>query len=450
MLAFVKAIIKIISLRFFYFGSFLTALISIFKDAKWGLLLLVFYLPQPNIFYKFHGLFWGKDIIDILFFSVLFGIFIRYKGLKLNNNAVLIIFFIIIYYLELWNSSLRFSLPVPITTANDLLRDWKNFAIMAFLYVLVINVARDEDRQKTLTLLITFVILIIAIRCFREFTPGTSFRWDKRLNGPFEAVGLGSNHLGAFIVDYGAVVFGLYLFDKDRVRKWLYLATVLFCLHPLFFSYSRGAYIAAFGVIVLFGLLKKRSLILVALVVTLAWQTLLPASVVDRISMTENEHGQIEHSASTRMELWEFAINLFKKYPLFGVGYGGYSLSVGGYQLSSGEEVQQGFDSHNFWVKILCEQGALGFSLFLLILFKAFHSGIKLFKMGNSNFQRGLGFGFTGCVLSMAITNVFGDRWSYLSLGSYFWIIWGIVDSSLASATKEIAIKNAVQEPVKK
>src|SRR5208337_4365113 len=177
MLAPIKYIIKFIILRLFYYGSFITALISIFKDAGWGLLLLVYYLPQPDIFYKFHGLFLGKDIIDILFFSVLFGIFIQRKGLKLNNNAVLIILFILIYYAALLNSSIRFSLPFPITTESELLRDWKNFAIMVFLYVLVINVIRDEEGQKTITLLMTMVILFIAVRCFREFTPGISFRW---------------------------------------------------------------------------------------------------------------------------------------------------------------------------------------------------------------------------------------------------------------------------------
>ena len=439
MLGPIKYFIKLISIPIFYFGSFITAYMTVFKEAKWGLLLLVFLLPQPNIFYKFHGLPFGKDIIDILFFAVLFGIMVQRKGFDRGFNTKLIVFFVIVYYIALWNSTLRFSLPLPLTTANELLRDWKNFALMAFLYLLVVNVVKDEDDQKTFTLLISVVILFISIRCFRDFTAGDSFRWDKRVNGPFEVVGLGSNHLGAFIADYCSVILGLLLFDKNLKRRCLYISTVLFGLHPLFFSYSRGAYIAYLGSISFFGLMKKRSLLVLVIVLLLTWQTVLPVSVVDRIMMTRNEQGEIENSAAGRIELWEFAIKLFDTNPIFGVGYGGYALSVGGLELSSGAVVQAGFDSHNFWVKILGEQGIIGATLFSLIIWRAFRSGFVLYRLANTDFHRGLGFGFMGCVIALAISNLFGDRWSYLSLGAYFWILWGLVDSAIRSTKNEDA-----------
>jgi hypothetical protein len=78
----------------------------------------------------------------------------------------------------------------------------------------------------------------------------------------------------------------------------------------------------------------------------------------------------------------------------------------------------------------------------------ALRSGQKLFRTAITPFQKGLGFGFLGCVVAFIITNMFGDRWSYFVLGDYFWIIWGLVDRGIliAEASKQKAelIENTV------
>jgi O-antigen ligase len=77
---------------------------------------------------------------------------------------------------------------------------------------------------------------------------------------------------------------------------------------------------------------------------------------------------------------------------------------------------------------MLAEQGIIGFGLFLLVLFLAFRSGWRLWKTGKEGFEKGLGLGLMGCILALATTNFFGDRWSYFEMGSYFWAFWGLVD----------------------
>jgi Zn-dependent protease with chaperone function len=109
-------------------------------------------------------------------------------------------------------------------------------------------------------------------------------------------MGLGANHFGAFIADFGSLFLGLFLLEKDWRRRLLFLATFLFGLHPLFYAYSRGAYLAALSVIAFFGVVRKRSLLILVAVILIAWQTILPASVVG-INMTEMPEGEIEHSA---------------------------------------------------------------------------------------------------------------------------------------------------------
>jgi O-antigen ligase len=403
------------------------AIIAIFRKAEWGLLLMVALIPQPNIFYKLYPFPLGKDFLDILFLAVGIGIFVHKGGYDRAGNSILIIILILVSYLSLLNASRHFSLPLPISYANPMIKIWKNYAFMVAMYLLTFNAIKDSaNYRKILVILMAVVVLFISVRSYRSFTPGASFIETSRSGGPFWVIGLGSNHFGAFVVYCSAVFLGLLILDRNRWRRILFLLLVLFSLHPIFFSYSRGAYLGALIVLVFFGLVQKRSLLILVVVLAIAWQTLLPSSVVERITMTRTEtvegQRQIEDSAAVRLGLWNIAWDLFKENPMIGVGFGGFEFSVPEGNYSRWK------DTHNYYAKMLAEQGIIGFGLFLLVLFLAFRSGWRLWKTGKEGFEKGLGLGFMGCILALATTNVFGDRWSYFEVGSYFWALWGLVD----------------------
>ncbi len=416
--------LRVISVPILYFGGILTAIVAMFRKAEWGLLLMVALIPQPNMFYKLYPFPMGKDFLDILFLAVVIGIFVNKGGFERSGNSVLIIILILASYFAVWNSSRNFSLPLPITTENPMLKPWKGYAFMICLYLLAFNAVKDgENQPKIMTLLMALVVLFVSVRSLRSFTPGAFFIEESRAVGPFWIVGLGSNHFGAFIAHYSAVFLGLFLLDDNRWRKILFLVTVLVGLHPLFFSFSRGAYMAAFVILIFFGFAKKRSLLILVFVLVVAWQTLLPSSVVDRIKMTKGEGGQIEESAAIRLDLWDHSLKLFEEHPLLGIGFGGFEFTM--------PEGVRWKDTHNYYLKMLSEQGIVGFGLLLTVLFAGFRSGWKLLKAGKNGFEKGLGFGFMGCVVACATTNLFGDRWSYFELGSYFWVFWGLVDRTM-------------------
>jgi O-antigen ligase len=424
MLTAVKEFLKAIfvSAPMLYFISIVAVLTTIFKKAEWGLFVLIVMIPLPTLWYKLHQYPMGKDFMDVFIFAILMGILYQHKGFAKTPNSTLIIIFMIISYVAVWNSSLRFYLPLPITNESELLKDWKNYAEMIFLYFLVLNVIKDEDQQKKLVTLMSIIVLLIAIRGYRNFYAADVFNYGKRFAGPFEKVGLNPNHFGAFIAYTSAFFLGLAFFDKDKRRKLLLIMTVLFSIHPLFFSYSRGAYVAAFGTMVFFGITKKRTLLLLCIVLILAWQTVLPASVVDRISMTESASGEIEASGAHRLDLWHHAMGLFKSNPVFGIGFGGFGFTVPEGELT---------DTHNLYMKMLSEQGIIGITLLLLIFMKAFLSGWRLSKISKTPFQKGLGFGFMGAIIALMLANLFGDRWSFFALGGYFWIFWALVDRGI-------------------
>jgi O-antigen ligase len=417
------SIVKTVFIPVLYYGGVFTCIPTIFKRAEWGFFLMVALIPQPNIFYKLYEYPMGKNFLDLLFISVLIGIVINKKKFVMTHNSILVGLLLLVSYLSLWNSSMNFSLPAPITPRNALLVQWKSYAVMIFMYFLALNISKDETQHKIVVMIMAIVVLFISVQSYRSFTAGISFAEESRFAGPFETVGLNSNHFAAFIVSYCSLFLGLLLFDKDKWRRLLFLAAVGLGLHPLFFSYSRGAYAAAIGVLVFFGVIKKRSLLILALILFISWQALLPSSVVDRIKMTRSGSGGLESSAAVRLDLWTHAVKLFEKNPIFGVGFGGFEFTV--------PEKIEFKDTHSLYLKILSEQGIIGFSLLLLVFFMALKSGQRLYKIAQTPFQKGLGFGFLGCIVAFIITNMFGDRWSYFVLGDYFWIVWGLVDREI-------------------
>ncbi len=421
--SFFIGIIKSIIVPVLYYGGILTCVPTIFKRAEWGFFLMVALIPQPNLFYKLYEYPMGTKFLDLLFISVLVGILINKKRFAITPNAILVGVLLLFSYFALWNSSLNFSLPAPITPRNALLVQWKSYAVMIFMYYLGLNISKDEHQHRIVVMIMAAVVLFISVQSFRSFTAGISFAEESRFAGPFETVGLNSNHLAAFVVSYCSLFLGLLLYDQSKWRRLLFLAAVAFGLHPLFFSYSRGAYAAAIGVLVFFGIIKKRSLLVLAIILFISWQTLLPSSVVDRIKMTRGSSGVLESSAAVRLNLWNHAMRLFEKNPIIGVGFGGFELTV--------PDKMEFKDTHNLYLKTLSEQGVIGFSLLLLVFFMALKSGRKLYSGAQTPFQKGLGFGFLGCVVAFIVTNIFGDRWSYFVLGDYFWIVWGLVDREI-------------------
>lgn len=423
MLVLIKKTIKTLLVPLFFIFGIVVCLITISRNVNLGLSTLVFFIPQPNIWYKFHAYPFGKDFLDFIYMSVILGIFVQRKRFFITENTKWIIAAIFCSYIALWNSSMRFHLPMPFTGENILLFDWKNHVQMVFFYVLSTSVVRNESDQKTIMFLMITVVFLLAFRNFTGFSAGSSFQYDKRASGPFWRAGLGANVFGAFAVHYFAAFLGMFLMGLGRRWRIMLLVTIIFTLHPILFAYSRGAYLGFLGALLFYGIIKKRVLIVIVIVIVIAWQSLLPPSVVDRIAMTREETGSLESSAAHRIVLWELAVELFENNPVFGSGYGSFALSVPEGELT---------DTHNYYLKMLAEQGVIGLALFLIILYRAFRSGWRLSMSGQTAFQRGLGLGLSGCVVACVVTNMFGDRWSYFIAGSYFWILWGLVDKGFA------------------
>jgi putative inorganic carbon (hco3(-)) transporter len=420
-LTWLKGLIKSLLPLGIYLGALTVCVRSAMGKPHYAVFLVAVLTPLPNLWYSIHQFPLGKDVIDLLILSAFVGVLVGHHRQGSSSAGWFLLAYLLYVYVAVWNSSIRYGLPVPLTSANGVFVYFKNYAEMGLLYAVAYHATNDEKHRRTLVWICMAVFFVIVLREARNFSESSSFNYDKRAAGPFWMAGLGPNHFAAFVVHYAAVALGLSFFIENRWQRWFLWLTSVVALPPLFFAYSRGAYIAALLVLFVYGLLKKRSLLVLLVVVGICWQTLLPHTVVERISMTENSEGQLESSAADRVVLWDDAVALFKSSPVVGVGLSGFGLShVGGMYTSV----------HNLYLETLAEQGVIGLLFLIAVMLRALFSGFRLFWRGQKPFDRGLGLGFTGCVLAAMVTNVFGDRWSYFEIGAYFWLLWAAVDRS--------------------
>ncbi|MDO9235270.1 MAG: O-antigen ligase family protein [Aquabacterium sp.] len=394
--------------------------IGMTKRAAIPLFVYIVLVIFPQFWYPIQDLPLGSYALSMLALTAIIGgHWQRPKGDPTAPNRGLVIVFLLASYVALWNSSLRFGLSLPVTSNNELFPQWRNYAIMVALYFGAYSSMRNETLIRRATLLFFWVIIVLAWRELAGFASGDTFSYNRRCSGPFWMVGLNANHFAAFIAHYSVVAIGLLAMDDDKKRKRLYLAAFVVSLYPLFFSYSRGAYVAVLFAVLVVAILRYRAILPLLGIFMIFWDSLLPSSVVDRIQMTESPDGQIEESAALRLVVWALAKQLFSENPIFGIGYQGFYFASAGLPLRN---------VHNFFLQIAAEQGIAGALLLAVFLGRAMWSGWRLYHDGTSVFLRGMGLGFIACISAMLITNIFGDRFSQISVGSYFWILFGLVD----------------------
>jgi putative inorganic carbon (HCO3(-)) transporter len=405
-----------------YIGMFGAFLASMFWRPSVGIYLLALTLPLQTGRYTIQTLPLGAQFIDILLLGTILGLLIQKKSVVPKSNlTMLLALFAVFCYFSLWEGSFFLNAPLPLWIGDERFAAWKNYVEM-FLFALVVASTIREKSQVRLLLVCMAVSVLIVNRSYYSTLSGrdlSQFSYQVRDAGPLGYAGV--NGLAAFEAMVASFLLGTFSFAKKIYGKIGILLLVATCCYCILFSFSRGAYLGVIVGLVTVGLLRSRWMLAVAAVIVLGWQLLLPVAVQQRITMTteDAEEGQqFDSSSQQRIELWEDAMNLFKRNPITGTGFETYSHMgrVGNFR-----------DTHNYYVKVLAEMGIIGLALYLLLLGKIFWSGVRLFYDSSDPFWRAVGLGFVALLASVFIMNLFGDRWMYQQVDGYLWILLGCV-----------------------
>lgn len=412
--------LKLIAPWSIYLAVIAGSLLALTGKVRWALMVVLLLAPLRNVIEKLHVMPMGDQLLDILFMTMIIGWLISSSSSSknlLSKNYVTVPAIILVCYLFFSLLVGTFSLTggFGIDRYSSRVQDWKNFTLLPVLFLLVANNLPDKRWVMRAYWVMIGTMVLMSYYIVGQVTSYSAIESRVKITGTFEF--LGPNEVAAFLNQNTVILSGIYLSLRKHWMKLLLLGLILANAYSIIFLYSRGAYLGLLvGMAILF-LMKSPKLLIPVILVLVFWQAVLPEKVIERIQGTKNEYGELDQSSELRLVMWEKGIELFKKNPIFGIGFGVYRLQDFGTGLH---------DTHNIYVKILAEQGIVGIILFFTIIFAMCRQGFYLYKKGDDEFSRGLGIGLFASMFTLIINNFFGDRWAYFELSAYTWAFVGL------------------------
>lgn len=388
-----------------------------------GVYYLTLVLPLQTLRYQVSGYPLGAQIVDIVLLGILIGVCNQRRGEDFEQFPLRWILLLVTAYsyLSLWYGSFYQGWAWPIALDDVRFSLWRNWAEFAAICILSFAAIRTRKQIETVVFLMCLTSLALSWDFYLVMSSRdvSHYSWNLRYAG---VLGYANpNGLAAFEAIFLLFIFGLYNKQLPLKLKIIIPPAVIACSYGLLFAFSRGAYAGMACGVVALGVMR-RSLLAVVGIMVLAGALLMPSAVTDRIvgsyaQAADSTEASLDTSAMDRIQIWQNAIEFIKSSPLLGTGFNTYAfMHPMGYS-----------DTHNLYLKLMLEQGAVGLLLFLVLLWKLFHRGYTLFRDGTDPFFSFLGLGFATSVVGTAVVNVFGDRWSYLQVDSYLWILLAVV-----------------------
>jgi putative inorganic carbon (hco3(-)) transporter len=408
--------------------EYLCFVVAFFSAVFWRPIIGIFYLlpliPLQTIRYRANGFPLGESIMGIMLLGVVLGLLRRGQPVLPETPwTKLLCTYAMFTFVSLCLGSLYLGrgLPFPSTARFGV---WKDYMVMPALLLLTAAVAPTSRQMKAMIIVMCLSVFVVNHN-FWNVVAGRDFStYSNDLRDASSMGYAGSNGLAAFGAQATAFLLALAAFEPKILLRTAYRALAAFSAFCVMYSFSRGGYLALLVGCLFLGLVKQRTLLVLLLVFAFSWTTLVPNAVQQRVLMTyDSETGSLDHSAETRLTLWDDAVQVFDTSPVIGTGFDTYAYM---------HRVGQYDDTHNIFLKVLVETGVLGLLIFLWLLARIFVSGFLLFRRARDPFLASLGLGLAAWVVCSFVANCFGDRWTFLQVNGYMWVLGGLVSRALA------------------
>ncbi len=405
-------------------GAFL---LSVLWRPLAGIFFLVPLLPLQTIRYRVNDFPLGGSLVGVILLGVAIGLARQGQPvLPRTRWTRLIAIYAVFTYISLMLGSfyLDSSLPFPGERRFGI---WQEYMVMPALLLLV-AANKPTKRQMQALILVMCLAIFTADKSFWNTISGGDFSsYSEDLHQESGSLGYaGINGMAAFAAQASIFLLALAGCERRTWKRVAYYALASFSAICLMYSLSRAGYVALLAGLLFIAVVQQRKLLLLLILFAFTWTALVPPAVRERVEMTyDSQSGSLDNSANTRLSLWNNALQVFDSNLFLGTGFNTYEYMNLNKRTDGGTGYYQ--DTHNYFVKVLVETGVLGLLLFLWLLGKFFAEGYRLFRRARDPFFSSLGLGLMGWLVCAVMANVFGDRWSFLQVNGYLWVIAGMV-----------------------
>ena len=321
------------------------------------------------------------------------------------------------------------TVPFSVDPAYSL-AEWRKTISKILMFYFVVNVVRNE--QDVRRILLAFMVGVGSLSAYGIVDHVA--RGDRLFTRGDYAASLTS--AGQWFSSYlvMAVPFA-WLFFQEREERHARLSMggfFVLIFVALFLSHTRGAWVALFGQLTTFGLLRAPHkwqrcaiaaglcliLILVGGSLFMGFQDVLLHNVSGGSLLSFG-------SMNVRLNIWHVAVEQIVAQPLMGYGYGNYTFQKINEELPFNVDGFPTTHVHNVWLSLLYEVGLPGFTLFAFVLFVISRTALLEWKENGRTFVGNLGVCVFLLVIGIVTRNIFDNMFAG-SLAYLFWLLTGL------------------------
>ena len=245
-------------------------------------------------------------------------------------------------------------------------------------------------------LLITFLIFIESFKVIFEFLKIFDYQNPLIRSSYYAGFSANVNVTGFSILFKLPILFYTYLQFKGEkpLFKILIAITIFMSFFAITLTYSRGALLVLFLIIILFTLfnfrrIKSSILIIFIFILSYGVNKILLVNVNSDIFNRATTIDLVDSSSSAnyRLEFYSDAIKAIKQKPILGWGIGNWKIVGNLFTIDKREEYEVGYHVHNDFLHIAAETGIFGFSFYFLFLFYPAFYILKNLLDNNFNFN---------------------------------------------------------------
>ena len=241
-----------------------------------------------------------------------------------------------------------------------------------FVLFFALMYLKDKKQIGNVLLAFVFSAFLNDVEAFRQGL-------QSGINDRAVIVGFNNSHTlfaSQCLVGLPAALFAAFYSYTEKWKKYFSLFTAIFTVVVIFISGARGAWVALAVFTVMFVLLTRVNLKMIA--AALVVMVSLTAGAVAFLPWMQNHAAtiiDIRHRMNTeRILMWESALQIIRDYPLHGIGQDifGYQYNTKYISPLAHERAPEGHPEkghghpHNYILKITSEGGIIGFSAFLI------------------------------------------------------------------------------------
>lgn len=301
---------------------------------------------------------------------------------------------------------------------------------LMLLGVLVSIVATDRVRIHALVMVMAMSLLFYGVKGggFTLTNGGVN-----HVQGPANTTIGDNNQLALAILMALPLANYVRLHAADRRVRYAFAVGMVLSLFSVLGSYSRGAFIALAGLLVIAWFRSKKKWLYPAVaVIVIPALHFMPGSYFDRISTIQNP--EADGSFRGRVEAWHVAFGYARDHFPFGAGFDGPQLAQIYSRYEPGAETRV---AHSIFFQVLGDNGFGGFAIYVLLLLFAFYNARTIRRMTRGRPEFSWAFDLAGMLQLTLFVFCLGG--AALSFAYYdgLWICLGLL-----SAMRELVLRS--------